>query len=50
MHTGIVCKIGAKRYNGKGTFLSEGTDGFVKSPSRQTFYFLELENLNLGDF
>ena len=34
----------------KGTFLSEGTDVFVISPKRLTFYFPELENLNFGDF
>ena len=34
----------------KGPFLSEGTDVFVISPNRRTFYFPELENLNFGDF
>ena len=34
----------------KDTFLSEGTDAFVISPNRRTFYFPELENLNFGDF
>ena len=33
----------------KGTFLSEDTDVFVISQNRQTFYFPELEDLNLGD-
>ena len=33
-----------------GPFLSEGTDVFVMSPKRRTFYFPELENLNCGDF
>ena len=33
----------------KGTFLSEGTDVFIISPNRRTFYFHEIENLNPGD-
>ena len=32
----------------KGTFLSEYTDVFVITPSRQTFFFPETKNLNFG--
>ena len=32
----------------KGMFLSEGTDVFVITPNRQTFFFPETENLNFG--
>ena len=34
----------------KGMFLSEGTDAFVITSNRQTFFFPEAENLNFGDF
>jgi len=34
---------------GKGTFLSEGTDVFVITPNKPTFFFAEAENLNFGD-
>ena len=33
----------------KGTFLSEGTDVFVITPSKRTFFFPETENLNFSD-
>ena len=34
----------------KGTFFSEiGTDFFVITPNRRTFFFPETENLNFGD-
>ena len=33
----------------KGTFLSESTDVFVKTPIRRTFFFPETKNLNFGD-
>ena len=33
----------------KGTFLSEDTDVFVRTPNRRTFFFPETENLNFGD-
>ena len=33
----------------KATFLSEGTDFFVVTPNKRTFFFPETENLNFGD-
>ena len=34
----------------KGTLLSESTDVFVITPNRLTFFFLETENFDFGDF
>ena len=34
----------------KGDFYSEDTDAFVITSNRRTFFFLETENLNFGDF
>ena len=34
----------------KGMFLSEGTDVFVITPNKRTFFFPETENLNFGDW
>ena len=34
----------------KGTFFSESTVAFVRTPKTLTFFFSETENLNFGDF